>query len=144
MASNEATLAPKRGACATMAVSMPGSRTSWVNRAAPVLLASESLRRTRSEPIRVKAFGSFSAGAWGGATLAASASRSLKLAWRLEAGWATTPSRTVISPAGAFHLAAAASTNIARAEAPAVRSCVQELEIDEDPPVPCTPIRLLA
>ena len=50
----------------------------------------------------------------------------------------TTPSLTAISPAGSFHSAAAAATNIARAVAPACRNCIQEFAIAVEPPVPCT------
>ncbi|OIQ64577.1 hypothetical protein GALL_538720 [mine drainage metagenome] len=143
VASKLATVAPKRGACATMAVSILGRWTSWVNRAVPSLLAWASLRRTRSVPIRVKLLGSFSLGAFGGVTLAASGRSSAKVALLPEA-WPTTPSFTVISPAGRFHLLEAASTNMARAEAPAWRSWVQLLAMADDPPVPCTPIFRLA
>ncbi len=89
-------------------------------------------------PIRVKLFGSFSFGASGGFTLAASASSSPNPA-RLPDACATTPSATVISAAGTPHALAAASTNIVRAAAPAVLSCVQELAMAEEPPVPCGP-----
>ena len=46
------------------------------------------------------------------------------------------------APAESF--VAAASTSIARAAAPAVRSWSHELEIADEPPVPCTPIIPLA
>jgi hypothetical protein len=43
-ASNDVRLAPKRGACATTAVSMSGSLKSWVKIAVPFALARASLR----------------------------------------------------------------------------------------------------
>ncbi len=144
LASNEATFAPNFGAWTTMAVSMLGRWTSWVKRAVPLLLASESLRRTRSAPIRVKAFGSFSTGFCGGATLAAAATSSPKCACLPDLAWLTTPFCTVTSAAGTLQVVAAAWTNMARAAAPALRSCIQELEIAEDPPVPCMPKLVLA
>jgi len=42
---------------------------------------------------------------------------------------------TVIWSAGTFQRLAAACTNIARAAAPALRSCSHELEIADEPPV---------
>jgi hypothetical protein len=41
----------------------------------------------------------------------------------------------VISASGAFHVAAAAVTNIRRAAAPTLRICSHELAIDVEPPV---------
>ena len=38
---------------------------------------------------------------------------------------------------GTFHSAAAAATSMARAVAPALRNCIQELAMAELPPVPC-------
>ncbi len=144
VASNEATFAPNFGAWATMAVSILGRWTSWVKRAVPVLLAVESLRRTRSVPIRVKVLGSFSVGFCGGVTFAAAVTSSPKCACLPVLAWETTPFWTVTSPAGTAQVVAAAWTNMARAAAPAARSCGQELEIAEEPPVPCMPKPVLA
>jgi len=127
-----------------MAISMPSMRTSWVKRAVPSDLALASLRRTRSVPTRVKVFGSFSGGSAGGVCLAASGSSCAKVAFLRDAAWLTTLSLTVISAAGAFHFVAAAWTNMARAPAPALCSCGQELAIAEDPPVPWKPKVVLA
>ena len=49
-----------------------------------------------------------------------------------------------MSLAGAPQALAAACTNMARAAAPAFRSCIQELEIADEPPVPCMPKLVLA
>ena len=114
-----------------------------MNRAWPVLLATVSLRRTRSVPIRVKVEGSFRVGDCGGGTAAASASSSPKVAL-CPAAWLTTESATRISPAGTLHRVAAAWTNMARAEAPASRSWSQELAIAVEPPVPWAPMPILA
>src|SRR5260221_659482 len=48
-----------------------------------------------------------------------------------------TPFETRISEAGACHFSAAAATSIARATAPALRSCSHELASAVLPPVPC-------
>ena len=53
-------------------------------------------------------------------------------------GCATTPLSTVISAAGTCHRWAAAATSMARAVAPARRSCSQELAMAVLPPVPWT------
>ena len=71
-------------------------------------------------------------------TFAARAANSPKVAFFPVLIWATTPSLTVISAAGTCHCAAAACTSIARAVAPACRSCAHELETAVEPPVPCT------
>ena len=105
-----------------------------VKRAEPSLLTWLSLRRTRSEPIRVKVPGSLRTGALGGLTLLASNSSSAKVA--LWPPPLTTLSLTVIWPAGTPNFLAPASTNIARAAAAAVRSWVQLLEMAVLPPVP--------
>jgi hypothetical protein len=52
-------------------------------------------------------------------------------------GCATTPESTVISAAGTCQRCAAAATSMARAVAPARRSCSQELAMLLLPPVPC-------
>ena len=44
-----------------------------------------------------------------------------------------------ISPTGTCHSSAAAATSIARAVAPALRYCKNELAIADEPPVPCSP-----
>ncbi len=80
-----------------------------------------SLRRTRSEPTKVKLLGSFSTGAWGGGTAEAATISSPKPALRPELAWWTTLWLTVISEAGTFHRSAAAWTSMARAAEPAVR-----------------------
>src|SRR5258706_11589486 len=49
----------------------------------------------------------------------------------------TTPLETRTSAAGTFHFSAAAATSIARAAAPALRNCSQELASAVLPPVPC-------
>ena len=82
--------------------------------------------------------GSFSLTSVGGGTLAASAKRSAKAAVLPEA-WVSTPSLTVISPTGTFQRLPAAWTNMARAVAPALRSCSHEFEIADEPPVNCAP-----
>jgi len=87
----------------------------------------------------VKVLGSFRVGVSGGVTLAASAISAPNPALLPLAAWATTPSLTVIWPTGTFHRVAAACTNIARAAAPALRSCSQELEIADEPPVSWMP-----
>jgi hypothetical protein len=122
VASKVTTVLPNRGACATIAVSMLGRCWSCVYRAAPVLLAWLSLRRTRSVPISVKSLGALSTGSDGGVIRAASASRSAKLARRSEVRSVTTPFSTWIDEAGTRHRAAAAWTNMARAAAPACRN----------------------
>ena len=86
----------------------------------------------------MKALGSFSLTSWGGGTLAASASRSPKVAVLPEA-WVRTLSFTVISPTGTFQRLAAAWTNMARVVAPALRNCSHEFEIADEPPVSCAP-----
>ena len=106
-----------------------------MKRAVPSDLAWLSLRRTRALPISWKVLGSFSRGVAGGATLPASGSNSAKVAVLPDA-WPTTLLTTVTCSAGTFHLAAAAATNMARAAAPTVRSCIQELAMAEEPPVP--------
>jgi hypothetical protein len=49
----------------------------------------------------------------------------------------TTPRSTDRLAAATFHSAAAAATSMARAVAPALRNCIQELAMAELPPVPC-------
>ena len=92
---------PKRGACATTAVSMSGSFTSCVKRAVPFDFAFESVRGT-CLPMYTKSLASLSftvAGtAWRDAASAISPSDALRpLAWKI------TPFFTWTESAGTFH-----------------------------------------
>ena len=138
-ASNDFTVPPNRGGCATRAVSMPGSFTSWVKVALPVTLAGMSRRGTSSFPMRRKADASLSVTFAGTGSFAASATSSPKRADLPEPVWLTTPLATVMSPAGTPQRAAAAATSIARAAAPASRMGWNELRIVLLPPVPIAP-----
>ncbi len=136
VASSDLSAAPKRGGCATTAVSMSESFTSCVNCAVPFDLARASLRGAFL-PISVKFFGSLS-GTFSGTGIAAAAAASWpKLALRAPA--LSTPSLTVMLCGDTFHCLAAAATSIARAVAPALRSWSHEFAIAVDPPVPCIP-----
>jgi hypothetical protein len=136
VASKDLTVAPNRGGCATTAVSMPGRCTSWVKIALPLVLSGESLRGARL-PMSLKSLGSLSRTSAGTPSRAAAFASWPKLAWRLEAECITAPSLTLTSSSGTFHCFAAAATSMARAEAPALRSCSHELAIAVLPPVPC-------
>ena len=120
VASKDFTLPPKAGGCVTTAVSMPGSCTSMVKVCVPLVLASESRRRRSGLPISRHSPGCFSIGCAGGASWAAVAASSPKLAFRPLA-WETVPFSTRTSPAGTAQVSAAAWTSIARAAAPACR-----------------------
>ncbi len=138
VASNEATLPPKRGGRITTAVIIPGNMTSIANCCVPKDFARLSRRGSLSRPIILNWLGSFSFTSVGIGILAARAASSPNVAFFPDFACATTPSFTVISAAGTFHSAAAASTNMARAVAPACRSCIHELATAVEPPVPCT------
>jgi len=97
---------------------MPGSFTSWVNIARPVVLATLSLRGA-CLPMRVKSFGSFSVTVAGSGRAAAASASSPKPAVRPLGAWLTTPAMMVIDSAATFQRPAAASTSMARAVAPA-------------------------
>ncbi len=92
----------------------------------------------------VKSFGSLSFTSAGGSIPAATSTSSPKRAERPEPGWETTPSCTSISAASTPQLAAAAATRRARAVAPALRICSQELFIAVEPPVAWAPKERLA
>ena len=86
----------------------------------------------------LKSFGSFSGTSSGTGRLDALAASSPNVASRsLGPRDGRRRARPSSSPAGTFHSAAAAATSIARAVAPALRNCIQELAIAELPPVPC-------
>jgi len=136
-ASNDRTVAPNRGGRAITAVSMSGRWTSQVYTAAPVVLGRESTRGAL-RPISLKSRGSLRATLAGGVCRAAAGASSPKVARRPLAACVSTPRSTVIPPAGTCHACAAAATSMARAVAPARRSCSQELAIAVLPPVPCT------
>ena len=114
---------------------MPGSFTSAVKSAVPLLFARLSVRGT-CLPMNTKSFGSLSLTVAGSGCFAAASASSPKVA-RLPDACETTPLRTAIEAAGTFHRSAAAATSIARAAAPAWRYCSQELAIAVEPPVPC-------
>ncbi len=126
---------PKRGACATTAVSMSGSFTSCVKDAVPLDFAFESVRGT-CLPMNTKSFASLSLIALGTGCFPAASASSPKVAF-LPLACDTTPFCTRIASAGTFHCSAAAATSIARAAAPACRYCSNELAIAVEPPVPC-------
>ena len=97
-----------------------------------------------SVPISLKSFGSLSVTLVGGFSFDALATSSPNLAERPERACDTTPFFTVIAFLETPHCLAAASTNIARAVAPASRIGRYELGVALEPPVPCSPIALLA
>jgi hypothetical protein len=124
----------------TTAVIIPGSMTSIANCWVPVDLAFESRRGSffASTPISRKLPGSLSFTSCGTLSRAAAPASSPKLACFPCPACASTPSVTVISPAGTFQALAAAATSMARAVAPAWRSCIQEFATAVEPPVPWT------
>ena len=73
-------------------------------------------------PISLKFFASLSVTVSGYRQLAASPASEPKVAWRLLAGWCTTPRSTVSSPTGTPHRMDADVSSIARALPPASRS----------------------
>jgi hypothetical protein len=81
-----------------------------------------STRGTRV-PISAKRLGSLSVTCAGTGWRAARSASAPKRAWRFERACATTPRATVISAAGTLQASAAEATSIARAAAPARRSC---------------------
>ncbi len=119
------------------AVSRPGSERSAVKTADPSTLPFESTRGG-CVPISLKSFGSFSRTSPGTGSAEAASASSPNVARRPLAAWETTPFSTASAVSGTPHLRAAAETSMARATAPALRSCSQEFEIDELPPVPWT------
>ena len=134
VASNDFTLAPKRGGRAISAVSIPGTAKSIVYCAEPSVLALLSTRGG-CLPTSLKSFGSLSVTCAGGAIAAAFDASSPNVARRPDGAWDTTPRSTVISEAGTLHSRAAASTSMARAVAPARRIWFQESAIAVLPPV---------
>ena len=137
VASNDFTVAPNLGGRAISAVSIPGSVKSMVNFAEPSVFAVPS-SRGRCVPTSLKSLGSFKVTSGGGVSVAAFAARSPNVARRPDGACETTPRSTVISAAGTLQSRAAASTSMARAVAPARRSCPHELARPVLPPVPCT------
>jgi hypothetical protein len=135
VASKDLTVAPNSGGRCSTATSMPGKVTSRVNWAVPLLFAGTSTRGS-FWPISLKSLGSFRVTLAASGCAAALPASSPKLACRREAAWLSTPRSTTISAAGTFHSAAAAATSMARAVAPAWRSCIQEFAIALLPPVP--------
>src|SRR6266480_426058 len=135
VASNELTLPPKRGGRMTTAVIMPGSMTSMANCCLPVDLARASSRGSFSLPTMLKAAGSLRLTCVGTGSFAALPASSPKVALRPAPVCDTTPWLTLISLAGTAHALAAAATSMARAVAPAWRSCCQELATAVEPPV---------
>ena len=136
VASNDFTVAPKRGGRAMSAVSIPGSARSIVNCADPSVFALPSTRRS-SLPTSLKSLGSFSVTWAGGVRAAAFDASSPNVARRPDGACDTTPRSTVISVVGTPHSRAAASTSMARAVAPARRICSHELAMAVLPPVSC-------
>ncbi len=130
------TVPPNAGGCAIAVCTIPGRWMSIVNIAVPLVLATLSTLGV-SLPISVNWPGDLSTGFSGGLSEAASAASSPKLA--LRAPLETTPFDTFTDAAGTPQRFAAASTSIARAEAPALRICIQLLEIADEPPVPIVP-----
>ncbi len=114
---------------------MPGSFTSIVNCALPLVFARLSWRGTRL-PINLNCFESLSFTSAGTGIAAAFSASSPKLAFRPPL-CETTPFATLISAAGTCQVSAAAATSMARAVAPALRLCSYELAIALLPPVPC-------
>ncbi|MDT4864515.1 hypothetical protein FQZ97_992790 [compost metagenome] len=103
----------------------------------PLTLAAESLRGS-GWPISLKSLGSLSLTCCGTGCSAAALASSPKLACLPEAACLSTPSATAISCADTRQRWAAAATSMARAVAPALRNCSQELAMALLPPVPCT------
>jgi hypothetical protein len=116
-ASNDFTVAPKRGGRAISAVSIPGSLTSIVNCADPSVLARPSTRSS-GLPTSFQSLGSFSGTCAGGVSAFAFGTSSPNVARRPDGACETTPRSTVISDAGTPQSLAAASTSMARAGGP--------------------------
>ena len=114
---------------------MPGSITSMANCCLPLDLARASSRVSFSLPTILKAAGSLRVTCVGRGSLAALPASSPKVALRPVPVCDTTPWLTLISLAGTAHALAAAATSMARAVAPACRSCCQELATAVEPPV---------
>jgi hypothetical protein len=133
-ASNPVTLPPSAGGRATTPWSIPGTRTSMPNTAAPRVFRGVS-RRGTAFPMRVKSFGSLRRGFSGTGSFAAAAARSPYPMRRPEAAWITIPFPVVQEAGSTFHPAAAAETSISRAAAPALRSGSQDWRTEDDPPV---------
>ena len=108
-----------------------------VNCAEPSVLALRVDAR-HPLPISVKSFGSFSVTCAGGGSAAAFDASSPKVARRPDAGMRHHAARDGDLRRRDLPLAAAAATSIARAVAPAWRSCSHEFAIAVLPPVPCT------
>jgi hypothetical protein len=136
LSSTDATLPPKRGGWATTAVSMPGSFTSCVKIALPVVLDTLSTRGAE-RPISVKSFGSFSLTSAGTGCLPAASASSPKPAFLPLAACDTTPAFTADLAGRHLPLLGGRATSMARAVAPARRICSNELAIAVLPPVPC-------
>ena len=137
VASNELARAPKRGGRMTTAVIISGSITSIANCCLPVDFARASSRGSFSLPTILKSVGFLRGTFAGTGSFAAAPASSPRVALRPVPACDTTPSLTVMSVAGTPQRAAAAATSIARAVAPASRSCCQELATAVDPPVSC-------
>ena len=86
-------------------------------------------------PISLKSSGFLSVTSVGGESLDAAATSSPKRFERLPAISLTRPASTVTEATGTPHSAAAASTSIALAAAPALRICMNELAMAVEPPV---------
>ena len=117
------------------AVSMPGTLASMPNFACPVTLARPSMRCT-GRPMRVKSFGLFSFTSAGGARVAALAASCPNESLLAVPSWSTKPfSARQLAGSSTFHVSAAAATSMARAVAPALRSCSNDVLTLVLPPV---------
>jgi len=119
--SRAATLPPSTGLAATVAIFIPGSRTSMPYCALPFTLSGVS-SRFAGVPISVKSFGSLSGTLSGTGSLAAFSASAPKARLRPVGVWVTTPRFARHDAGSTSHVWAAAATSMVRAVAPARRS----------------------
>jgi hypothetical protein len=115
------TFAPKTGGCSTSATSMPGRCTSMLKTALPVTLSGVSSRFVGWPTMR-KSFGSLSGTSCGTGSIAAAAATWPYGMRRPLLPCSTSPFSVRHSDGSTLQLFAAASSSIARAAAPALRS----------------------
>ena len=134
VASKLRTLPPNTGERSTLAMSMPGMRTSMPNCAVPFTLDGVSRRCVRW-PSRRKSFGSLSGGFAGTGSAAAFWASSPYVSRWLVPVCATTPFSVLQAAGSAPQVCAAAATSIARAVAPALRRMSHDVRTLVLPPV---------
>jgi len=120
LSSTLANLPPSTGLAATVAIFIPGRRTSMLNCAVPFTFAGVS-SRLAGVPISVKSLGSLSVTCVGTGSVAARSASAPYPSLRPVGVWVTTPRCARHDAASTFQVCAAAATSMLRAAAPARR-----------------------